>query len=78
MTLTGATNSNMKIRRQLDDYTCGLIIGRYLAKQKIAQISREMDIPKSTVSDCINRYNKTGTGVIVKRSGRPPKLSKRD
>ncbi|CEP08004.1 hypothetical protein [Parasitella parasitica] len=40
------TNSNMRFRKQLDDYTCGLIIGRYLAKQNITQNSREMDIPK--------------------------------
>ncbi|CEP09622.1 hypothetical protein, partial, partial [Parasitella parasitica] len=78
MTLTDVTNSNMKSRKQLDDYTCGLIIGRYLAKQNITQISRKMDIPKSTITDCINRYNKTGTGMIVKRSGRPLKLSERD
>ncbi|CEP09718.1 hypothetical protein [Parasitella parasitica] len=62
MTLTDVTNSNLESRKQLDDYTCGFITGIYLAKQNISQIS----------------HNKTGTGVIVKRSGRLLKLSKRD
>ncbi|CAO3613064.1 unnamed protein product [Mucor fragilis] len=42
MTLTKVTNSNKKIRKQLDDYTCGLIIGRHLIKQTPTEISREM------------------------------------
>ncbi|CEP17364.1 hypothetical protein [Parasitella parasitica] len=63
MTLTDVTNSNMKICKQLDDYTCGLIIGRYLGKAK----------HHSNFT-----YNKTGTGVIVKRSERPLKLSERE
>ncbi|CEP19520.1 hypothetical protein [Parasitella parasitica] len=37
-----------------------------------------MEIPKSTITGCVNRYNKTGTVVIVKRSGRPLKSSERD
>ncbi|CEP09789.1 hypothetical protein [Parasitella parasitica] len=78
MTLTDVTKSNIKARKQLDDYTCGLIIGRCLAKQYITQISREMEIPQSAITDSVNRYNETGTGVIVKRSRKPLKLSERD
>ncbi|CEP08503.1 hypothetical protein [Parasitella parasitica] len=66
MTLTDVTNSNLKARKQLDDYTCGLIIGRYLVKQNTTQTSREMEIPKSTITDRVNRHSKTGTGVAAK------------
>ncbi|CEP09777.1 hypothetical protein [Parasitella parasitica] len=64
MTSTDITDSNLKARKQPDDYTCGLIIGRYLVKQNSTQISRVMDIPKFTITDCVNRHSKTGTEAI--------------
>lgn len=78
MTLTDITNNTQKPRIQLDDYTCGLIIGRFQADQSPAVIQQALKIPRSTIVDCINRWKKTGTGVIKTRSGRPQKLSERD
>lgn len=78
MTITDITNQNQKKRTQTDEYTCGLIIGRFQLGQNVAGIQRDMEIPRSTIVDCIDRYKKTGTGVIKKRTGRALKLSERD
>lgn len=71
----------MKERRrntQLDDCTCDLIIDKFKAGLKPSAIHRAVNIPRSTVQDCIDRWKKTGSGRINKRPGRPLKLSARD
>ena len=78
MSLQNIINNNRKNTTELDDYTCGLIIGKYQEGKRGVAISREMGIPETTVRRCIDRYEKTGTGVIQKRKGRPLKLSERD
>ncbi|KAG2235306.1 hypothetical protein INT48_007937 [Thamnidium elegans] len=78
MPLTDITNKTRKCRVQLDDYICGLIIDRFQADQSHADIERAIQIPRSTIADCINRWKKTGTGIVKSRKGRPLKLSERD
>ncbi|KAG2192872.1 hypothetical protein INT47_006044 [Mucor saturninus] len=78
MPLTDTTNNTRKRPIQLDDYTCGLIIGRFQADQSIADIQLAMSIPRSTIVDCVNRWKETGIGISETRKGRLPKLSERD
>lgn len=42
----------------------------YKMNTKKADIQRALNIPKSTIADCIKRYESTGTGLIKKRAGR--------
>ncbi|CEP16822.1 hypothetical protein [Parasitella parasitica] len=62
MTLTDITNS-------------GLIIGRYLAKQNITQISREMEIPKYTITDCRNKLSERDQRTVVRNFREQPFVS---
>lgn len=57
MTLT--TQDLQKKRVQVDDYTRGMIIGRFQGGQSPSDIHRHMEIPESTVVDCINHWKKT-------------------
>jgi hypothetical protein len=59
----------------LSDKVYGRIIGRFEAGQKPATISKQMEIPDSTVCDAIEIWQKFGTAVPVKRTGRQPKLN---
>jgi len=78
MFTTNNISNTQNKRKQLDDYTCGLIIGRFQSGKCPAEIVRDMKLPRSTIVDCINRFKKTGTGVSKKRTGRPKKLTARD
>lgn len=75
-TTTTVTKIKAPARRELDAYTCGIIIGRYQLKQRISAIARDLGIPRTTVNDCVDRYKKSGSGVNKKRAGRPPKSIK--
>ena len=54
---------------------CGLAMK---ANWKLAQISRELDIPASTVGDVVRKYRDHGIKTVQPRSGRPRKLTERD
>ena len=78
MTISRLIKNIPKTRNQLDDYTCGKIIGRCEAEQTPAVISRALGIPRSTIVDCIELEKETGSGIVKPRSGRSLKLSERD
>ena len=50
MRLTDITNATQNEHITTDNYTCGVIIGRFEASQTPAEIHRQMGIPRSTVS----------------------------
>jgi transposase len=54
------------------------IIGAYLTGIKQRNISIQLNIPTSTVSDIIKRYKETGSTEPKQRSGRPKILNERD
>ncbi|KAF1797685.1 hypothetical protein FB192DRAFT_1290908, partial [Mucor lusitanicus] len=80
MPLTDIAKDNQQEKREeTDDYTtCGMIIGRFQAGQRPADIARALKKAPSTIADCIKRWKKTGSGIIQPRKGRPLKLSERD
>ncbi|KAG2193328.1 hypothetical protein INT47_012475 [Mucor saturninus] len=59
MPLTDTTNNTPKRCIQLDDYTCGLMIGRFQADQSIADIQLTMSIPRSTIVGCVHLWRET-------------------
>jgi len=68
----------MSKRRELTDFKCGEIVG--LSKGDFSQrnITKILDIPKSTVGEVIKKYNEEGLTTTASRSGRPKILSERD
>ncbi|KAG2191075.1 hypothetical protein INT47_011679 [Mucor saturninus] len=78
MPLTDTSDNTPKCRIQLDDYTCGLIIGRFQSDESIADIQLAMSIPGSTIVNCHNRWKETGIGVSETRKGKQLKLPERD
>ncbi|KAG2193732.1 hypothetical protein INT47_010413 [Mucor saturninus] len=77
MPLTETMSNTPMYRIQLDDYTCGLIIGRFQSDQSRADIQVAMSIPRSTIVDCVNRWKETGIEILETRKGKQPKLSER-
>jgi hypothetical protein len=75
MPLENITNKTPVNRKQLSDEVYGMIIGRFEAGQTPATISKQMKLPDSTVRDAIARWQKSGTAVPAKRTGRPQKLN---
>lgn len=68
----------MSKRRELTDFERGEIVG--LSKGGFSQrnITKILDIPKSTVGEVIKKYNKVGLTTTASHSGRPKVLSERD
>ena len=66
MPLTDITNATQNEHITTDNYTCGVIIGRFEASQTPAKIHRQMGIPRSTIVDCINRKKKTCLSILAK------------
>lgn len=77
MSLNNPDNTSEK-RKELDDYNIGIVIGLVMAKWTTNRISKEINIPESTVKTIKYRYQSTGTGLTGKRPGRPKKLNDRE
>ena len=56
----------------------GQIIGMSNSNKSARQISRELNIPHSTISYAIERFRKTGSNNNLPRSGRPSLLTERN
>lgn len=72
------TSSNKTKRKELEPFQRGLIIGRFLAGQKMVDIQQAMDLPYSTIKTTITRYQSSTTGTSSPRNGRPERLSEAD
>ena len=68
----------MSKRRELTDFERGKIVGLYKGGFSQRNITKILDIPKSTVGEVIKKYNKVGLTTTVSCSGRPKVLSERD
>ena len=66
MPLTDITNATQNEHITTDNYTCGVIIGRFEASQTPAEIHRQMGIPRSTIVDCINSQKKICLSILGK------------
>ena len=60
----------------MTDIQKAAIVSLLNAGQKQVQIAHQLDIPPSTISDFINRYQKCGSIANARRSGRPRKTTK--
>ncbi|KAG1470183.1 hypothetical protein G6F56_002832 [Rhizopus delemar] len=79
MSLSKNIRKSSKKVKELDDFTRGMICGLAMkANWKLAQISRELDIPVSTVGDVVRKYRDHGIKTVQLRSGRLRKLTERD
>ena len=73
----GETDGNRK-RKELSASTRGQIWGQYDRGAAVRQISRDLNIPRSTVAYTITNRDKFIDGKTPPRPGRPPKLSDRN
>jgi transposase len=64
--------------KELTPYSRGLIIGEYNCGVKPSQISRNLQIPRSTVIDTIQQKSKRDDGKSSPRPGRPKSYTERD
>jgi transposase len=77
-------NINNKLRdkmpktRELSDFERGEIVGLSKGNHSVRDISKILQISKSTVQDVIKKYNDEGMVSTASRSGRPPILSDQD
>jgi transposase len=62
----------------LEPFQRGIIVGRFLAGQKKADIQRAMNLPYTTIQTTIETYQTSTTGTSSPRSGRPEILSDTD
>ena len=69
MVLEDTTNQKTK-RKQLSDFTRGQIVGYYKCDRSYGHISKELDIPISTIANVIRFYTKHGLEKPEKRTGR--------
>ena len=58
----------------LNDELKGRIIGLFESGWKIRQISKHLQVPRSTTGDIIKKYKDLGTTRRIEGSGRKPKL----
>ena len=70
--------SSSRNNRELEPFQRGIIVGRFLAGQKKADIQREMDLPYTTIQTTIQTYQSSTTGTSSLRIGRPEILSDAD
>jgi transposase len=65
-------------RKELSIATKEAIVSLYYSGVRQSEISRRLDIPKTTISGVINRFRSRESVENRQRSGAPPKLSSRD
>ena len=72
------TNTPHKKTKELSEFKRGMICGLSVyGELNNAEISRRMDIPRTTVSDVVNAYKRDGQTTAKPRPGRPRKLSQK-
>lgn len=64
--------------RELTPFERGEIVGLYKGSHNITNISKTLDIPRSTVNDVIVKWKKDGLTSSSPRPGRPPIMNDRD
>jgi transposase len=69
---------NSRIRKELTPYIRGQIIGRHHSGISKSQISRDLQIPRTTVIETIQRESQLIDGKTTPRSGRPKSYTERD
>ncbi|GBC01687.1 hypothetical protein RclHR1_00430004 [Rhizophagus clarus] len=63
---------------ELTPFERGEIVGLYKGSHNITNISKTLDIPRSTVNDVIVKWKKDGLTSSSPRPGRPPIMNDRD
>jgi len=64
--------------RELTSFERGEIVGLHKGQHNPSDISRILDIPRTTVNDVIRKWEKEGRTSPAPRSGRPPLLDEHD
>ena len=62
----------------LTDFLCGTVIRCHLSNKSVRQISALLELPRSTVSAVIVKWQRQGATTAQPRSGRPQTLTERD
>ncbi|OAD71185.1 Homeodomain-like DNA binding domain-containing transcription factor [Phycomyces blakesleeanus NRRL 1555(-)] len=76
--MTPPTSSITKPKRQeLDAFIRGRIIGQWEKDATYGEISKALDIPKSTVGNVVKAFRDKGVSKPLTRLGREPKVTKR-
>ncbi|XP_023126446.2 uncharacterized protein LOC111568838 isoform X2 [Amphiprion ocellaris] len=63
---------------ELSDFQRGTVVGCYLCKKSIREISALLNLPRSTISSVILKWKRGGITTALPRSGRPHKLKEQD
>ncbi|XP_026160291.1 aminoacyl tRNA synthase complex-interacting multifunctional protein 1-like [Mastacembelus armatus] len=63
---------------ELSDFQRGTVVGCYLCKKSVREISALLNLPRSTVSAVILKWKRGGITTALPRSGRPHKLKEED
>lgn len=63
---------------ELSDFQRGTVVGCYMCKKSVREISALLNLPKSTVSAVILKWKRGGITTALPRSGRPHKLKEKD
>ena len=79
MPLSDITNKTSRKGPELSDFTRGMICGlAQHAGWNNTEISRKLDIPRTTVGTIVKNFVTEGSTSVNPRSGRPKKLQERD
>ena len=65
----------MALTEELSDFQRGTVIGCHLSNKSVSQISSLLELPRSTVSAVIVRWEHIGATTAQPRSGRPHQLT---
>ncbi|WP_206734023.1 hypothetical protein, partial [Stenotrophomonas sp. MA5] len=71
-------NPNIRKGKELSPSQRGIIWGKYSAGVSKSAISRELQIPRTTVYDTIVKYPQRNETHSISRPGRPKKVTERD
>lgn len=63
---------------ELSDFQRGTVVGCYMCKKSVREISALLSLPRSTVSAVILKWKRGGITTALPRSGRPHKLKEKD
>uniref|UniRef100_A0A3Q4GYT1 Aminoacyl tRNA synthase complex-interacting multifunctional protein 1-like n=1 Tax=Neolamprologus brichardi TaxID=32507 RepID=A0A3Q4GYT1_NEOBR len=63
---------------ELSEFQRGTVVGCYLCKKSVREISAMLNLPRSTVSAVILKWKRGGITTALPRSGRPHKLKEED
>ena len=74
---SGSNSDAKALRKELDEFTKGMISGQSIAGQTPTQISRNLNVPQTTVQGVLERLKESHTGANKPRSGRPKVIDAR-